>query len=53
MVVAGAERELQRERRERRKTQRSTDADMRRAAAAEQLEKLGRNWGETWDMRRQ
>jgi hypothetical protein len=45
MVVAGAEREVQRERRERRKTQRCTDAEMRRAAAAEQLEKLGRKRG--------
>jgi hypothetical protein len=49
MVVAGAEREVQRTQR----TQRSTDAEMRRAAAvaaaaaaaAEQLEKRGRNVG--------
>ena len=43
MVVAGAEREVQK-RREDAKMQRSTDAEMRRAAA-EQLEKLGRNVG--------
>jgi len=43
MVVAGAEREVQK-RREDAKMQRSTDAKMRRAAA-EQLEKRGRNVG--------
>jgi hypothetical protein len=43
MVVAGAEREVQK-RREDAKMQRSTDAEMRRAAA-EQLEKRGSNVG--------
>ena len=51
MVVAGAEREVQK-RREDAKMQRSTDAEMRRAAA-EQQQSSWRNGGGTWDMGRQ